>query len=144
MTSFYDTFKTDERLECETGLELDYGACGVITIRRAGGANQAFQRVLAAKFKPYERQAQTDTLDPAVNRRLLAETYGETVIVGWRGVKDETGNDLHFSPENAVKLLLDLPELFADIRAQATTAANFRRASVEETAKNSPVASATS
>lgn len=144
MTSFYETFQTDETLECGQGLELDYGACGSITIHRAGGTNRKFLRIMAAKFKPYERQMQSDTLDEAVSRRLLAETYAESVIIGWRGVKDAAGHELAFTQENAIKLLTDLPELFADIREQATKVANFRREQAEETAKNLPTASASS
>ena len=144
MTTFQEIFNTDENLESGEGIELDYGDCGTIIIHRAGGANRKFQWVLAAKFKPYERQMRTKTMKEAVSRRLLAETYAETVLVGWRGVKDASGQDLPFTSENATKLLLDVPELFEDIREQAYDVSNFRREQVEETAKNLPTASATS
>ena len=136
MPSFYDTFETDTNLECGEGVDLDYRACGVITIHRAGGANRKFQRVLAAKSKPYARQIQLDELDDETDMRIIAETYAETVIIGWRGVKDRQGLELPFTKENVVKLLMELPELFADIRRQARDISNFRKAAVEADAKN--------
>ena len=142
MKSFYDAFTTDKNLESGAGVDLDYGDCGVITIHRAGGSNKKFGTVFAAKLRPYERQMNMGTLDDGVAERLLAEAYAEAVIVGWRGVKGESGKNLSFNKDNVVKLLLDLPELFRDIQEQAQKTSNFRKAEVEDEAKNSESASA--
>jgi len=144
MKSFYDAFGTDENLEKGEGVDLDYGDCGIITIHRAGGSNKKFGSVFAAKLRPYERQMQMGTLEDGIAERLLAEAYAEAVIVGWRGVKNDQGKALAFEKKNVVKLLLDLPELFRDIQEQAQKAANFRRAGIEDAAKNSPSVSASS
>jgi hypothetical protein len=142
MKNFYDAFSTDRELETGQGIDLDYGDCGRITIHRAGGANKKFASVFAAKLRPYERQMQMGTLDDGTAERLLAETYAEAVVVGWKGVKDAKGKSLEFDKKACVALLLDLPELFKDIQEQAGRAANFRRAGIEAAAKNSPSASA--
>jgi len=144
MKSFYDAFSTDANLEKGDGIDLDYGDCGTITIHRAGGSNKKFGTVFAAKLRPYERQMQMGTLEDGIAERLLAEAYAEAVIVGWRGVKDGQGRPLPFDKANVVKLLQDLPELFRDIQEQAQKAANFRRAGIEDAAKNSPSDSASS
>jgi len=142
LKSFYNAFTTDKNLESGAGVDLDYGDCGVITIHRAGGSNKKFGTVFAAKLRPYERQMNMGTLDDGVAERLLAEAYAEAVIVGWRGVKGESGKNLSFNKDNVVKLLLDLPELFRDIQEQAQKTSNFRKAEVEDEAKNSESASA--
>jgi hypothetical protein len=142
MTSFYETFSTDPELEAGKGIDLDYGPCGVITVHRAGGANRMFTQVFAAKMKPYERRIANGTLEDDLAERLLAETYAETVIVGWRGVKGPDGKDLAFNRKNAVKLLTELPDLFRDIQEQTTRITNFRRENLEEAAKNSRKSSA--
>ena len=141
MKSFYDAFATDRDLEVGQGIDLDYGDCGTITIQRAGGANRKFASVFAAKLRPYERQMQMGTLEDGTAERLLAETYAEAVIIGWRGVKDAKGKALAFDKKACVQLLLDLPELFRDIQEQAGKAANFRRQGIEDAAKNSQSAS---
>jgi len=134
--SFYETFSTNENLEAGEGVDLDYGKSGVITIHRAGGENKKFARVLNAKMKPYRRQLQNGTMDDAVAEKLMAETYAEAVIIGWKGVKGRDGKDMPFTKENVVKLLTDLPELFKDIQDQANTVANFRKEEIEAEAKN--------
>lgn len=135
--TLYDQFKNDGELEVHQGIDLDYGGGAVITIRRAGGLNKAYGAVFAAKLRPYERQIQTGSMDEATASRLLAEVYAEAVVLDWRGVTDAAGEALAFTRENVVKVLFDLPELFRDLQEQAGKLANFRRAAVEEAAKNS-------
>lgn len=134
--SFYDTFSTDPDLEAGSGVALDYGDAGKITIHRAGGANRKFSTVLDAKLKPYRRQIENGTLDDKIAERVLAEAYAEAVIIGWSGVSGRDGKPLAFTKANVVGLLTDLPDLFADIKAQATRVSNFRRAAVEADAGN--------
>lgn len=134
--SFYETFGTNENLEAGQGVDLDYGKDGTITIHRAGGENKKFARVLNAKMKPYRRQLQNGTMDDAVAEKLMAETYAEAVIIGWKDVKGKDGKKLEFTKENVIQLLTDLPELFKDIQDQANTIANFRKEEIEAEAKN--------
>lgn len=136
--SLYKQFKNDDDMEIHQGIDLDYGGGPVITVRRAGGANKAYGAVLSAKMRPYERQIQAGNLDDDTASRLLSEVYAEAVILGWKGVAGDKGQVLSFSKENVVRVLTDLPDLFRDIQEQAGKLANFRRAEVEETAKNSP------
>lgn len=148
----YAQFKTDQNLE-KDGIFLDYGDFR-FKVARAGGANQRFQKILAAKFKPHRRLMQLDVMDDDLARKLLAESYAEAVILGWDhkvgegesakwepGMIDEEGKVMEFNNENVIKVLLDLPELFRDIQGQCDSAANFQLESRKETAKNSKPAS---
>ena len=135
--SLYSQFKTDANLENEEGVALDYGDGGVFTIHRAGGSNKKFQRLLTTRLKPYSRRIENGTLSDDVARDILVSTYADAVIVDWHGVKDEKDEELAFTRDNVIKVLTDLPELFADIQEQATKVANFRAEQLEDTAKNS-------
>ena len=120
---------------------LEYGTAsngGVIGIKiaRAGGSNAAYQRVLERKLKPYRRQLQTDTMDNKVAERILIEVFAETVVVGWENVEDAKGKQLEYNVENVIKVLTDLPDLFADIQKAASDAALFRKDALEADAKN--------
>jgi len=64
------------------------------------------------------------------------EAYAEAVILGWDGVAGPDGAPLPFTRENAVKLMLDLPDLFRDVQEQATKAALFRAAADLDAEKN--------
>ena len=150
--SIYKTFETDKNIEQE-GIEVDYGDTRFV-LARAGGANNRFKKVFQAKTKPYRRQIETDTLSESVARKMLAEAYAEAIIIRvdvaevddnnepilvkgekkWKlnRIPLEDGTDSPATQERVTALLLDLPELFADIQEMATLASNYR--AVEEEA----------
>lgn len=134
MSGPYSVFRTDKSLEKE-GIVLDYGDFK-IKIARAGGANAAFQKALAAKVRPYKRQLDAGTIPDDVAEKLFLDVYAESVVLGWEGVTDENGKPLPYSKENAVKLFSDLPDLFRDVQNQAASISNFRAEVTEDTIKN--------
>lgn len=134
--STYSAYKTDAARETK-GVLLDLGDAGKFRIARAGGANATFQKRLAALTKPHRRAIQTGNVDEDVANRLMVQVYCETVLLGWEGVTDEDGAELGFSVAAAVKLLVDLPDLFKDIRQTADDASLFRLDLLETDAKNS-------
>ena len=135
--SFYTQYNTDENLENGQGVDLDYGDCGTITIHRAGGTNKKYAKVASAKLKPFSRQIKMGTADAEAIRKVMVEIYADSVIVGWKGVKDAEGKPMKFSRENVIKLMNDLPDLFDDIQDQADKISLFRKEQAEEIAKNS-------
>lgn len=132
MTSPYQMFGTNKALEAEKGVTIDYGSFS-ITVLRAGNSNRKYLERLTAKMRPYRTQKK---MDPDVSRRLLAEVYAEAVIVGWKDVKDASGNSMEFTRENCVKLLIDLPDMFDDLVRFAEDMRNFQTEQVEEETKN--------
>jgi hypothetical protein len=138
--SLYKQFKTDENVE-KDGVWLQYGLASngkytSIRIARAGGSNMKYQRLLEKKTKPYRRQLQMDMADEKVIESVLIEVYAEAVILDWENVEGPDGQMIPFSKENCIKLLRDLPDLFADIREQSTKNALFRAEIREQDAKN--------
>lgn len=132
----YKTFKTDENIESQQGITLDYGAAGKFKIHRAGGANQKFKNYAQAQFKPYTRQIQQGTLDEKVATEINADIFARTVVVGWEGVTGPDDKPLEFNYENCKQLLIDLPDLFADIQKAAQDASLFRKEMIEEIVGN--------
>lgn len=137
-------FKTDAVIENE-GIDLNYGPVDdtdpkagdiLIRIRRAGGANKAYSKALTAKMRPYRKQVESGTLEPAVAERVLREVYAETIIIGWTNVRGEDGKDVPFSSENVLAMLEEAPDLFADIQSQAGQMSLFRAEVAESIAKN--------
>jgi len=129
--SLYDKFDTDKKAEADVGIVLDYGEAGKIRIHRAGGANQRFKNYTTATLKPFTRQINTGTMDEETSRKLTAQIYAKTIIIGWEGVVGRDGEPLEFNEENVAKLLLDLPELFDDIQRAAQDASLFRSTETE-------------
>lgn len=133
--SLYKQFKTDEKLE-KQGLTLNFGEGVSIRVARAGGSNDRYMKRMEALTKPYRRQIASETADNKVLEKVVLEVFCETVVLGWEGVTDENGNVLAFNKENAIKLFTDLPDLFAEVKEQASKSALFRLSLNEEDAKN--------
>lgn len=133
--SLYKQFGTDKNLET-SGIILQYGEGVEIRIARAGGSNKRYQKSMTQRSKPYRRAMANDTLGNDVAEKMLAEVYAESVVLGWEGVTDEQGEALEFNFDNCVKVLTDLPDLFADIREQAQKSALFRTDDLDEDVKN--------
>lgn len=142
METLYDAYETDADKENGAGVDLDFGKLGVITINRAGGANKRFQRAVAELQQDYQDQISNDAIEDDEGFERLARVYAKTVLVGWKGIKGRDGKPLTFNEKNVVKLLTDLPDFFAVIRARAMEVATFRKKQAEQTAKNSDGASA--
>lgn len=141
--SMYDKFKTDESREVN-GIVLDYGDFR-IRIARAGGQNKRYAKVLEAKSRPYQRAIQTETINFEIQMGILRQVYAEAVVLKWEtlvgetwkdGIEAEDGSLLPVNVDNIVKTFEALPDLFADIRAQADRVALFRAELVKEQAKN--------
>ena len=122
--NLYQRFKTNSDLEGKKGVVLDYGEGVKITILRAGGSNRKYQQILREKLMASGRKLASMTDDES--ERGMIEVYADAVIVAWEGVKDEEGNEVPFTRENVVKIMTDLPELFADVQRAAGAFELFR------------------
>ena len=135
MTSIYEQFDTNREVETK-GIELDFGEAGVFTIARAGGANKRYAKVMKQMASPYKRQMEHDLMSPESVDDLLIDVFVESVMIGWKGVKDREGKDLKYSKKVCTELFHELPELFAVVRNESSKAANFRHQDLEGDAKN--------
>ncbi len=146
MANPYELFKTDEKVEVEQGVTLDYGAFRV-RIARAGGNNKKFGKLLIARMKPYRRQLDTDTMDEEVSAAILRGVYADAIVLGFDvknedgtyevGIPAEDGSVKPFTRENLIKIFEDLPEFFRDVQDQANRVSLFRAAELEADVKNS-------
>jgi len=142
--NLYDLYQTDQKKERDNGVEVEFPGGVKLWIRRAGGNNVAYEKALDEVMKPYRRQLQQGLLDEGKARELEARVYARGVIINWEGVTDESGAKMDCTEENIVKLFTDLPDLFVEVKQQATDIANFRVEQREADAKNSGNRSTTS
>ncbi len=124
--SIYEVFDTNPDEEV-SGIWIDYGPFKFL-IARAGGANRAFASTIERKMRPHRAAVASGAMDEKVAERLLAEAYADSILLKWEGVTDRQGGNLPFNKKNAVALLLDVPELFKALRAEAELLANFLQA----------------
>lgn len=139
--SLYTQFKTDEKIEQE-GINVEYGTASngkpiTFKVARTGGSNTKYLKLLEARTKPYRRQIQNDTLENKLAEKIFLEVFVDSVLLGWENVEDASGTLLVFNRENAIKVFTDLPDLYNDLREQASKSALFRAEIKEADAKNS-------
>lgn len=143
MSGMYDQFRTSKDTETN-GLWVNYGAF-MVRVARAGGANKAFSKKMEELTRPYRRAINTGTMDEGVADDLLRQGYAETVILDWKvkqgedyvkGIESPDGSILPVTVENIMATLKNLPELFADLREQASAMTLFRESLREEAAGN--------
>ena len=143
VNALFSQFKTDPRLERE-GVTVEYltgddeadKAPPTFIVARAGGANIAYDNMMDQRLKPLRRRLQADNVSNKELEKITKEVFIETVLKGWKNVKDENGNLIEFSKNAAAELFGTLPELYEDLRRQANTVSLFRATAVEAIAKN--------
>jgi hypothetical protein len=145
----YQLFKTDESIEVEKGITLDYGDFR-IRIARAGGSNKKYVKLMNARLRPHRRRIETDTLEESVATSVMIELYADSIVLGWyskngngefvEGIHDENGGIMPYTRENVIKTFQALPELFSDVRIQSDKAALFRAEELDIDGKKSVTA----
>jgi len=133
----YEAFSMDEKRERD-GIEFET-PWGTFILARPGGSNKRFKTRFNELTAPYRIRGidLEEIMDDDESKRVFVQLYAETVVKGWRDVKDADGNEIPFSVENAIKLFTDLEDLFGVILQAAQKMSLFRAKLVEEDAKNS-------
>lgn len=124
-TNLHAAFKTDPDLE-KDGVIVDYGPAK-FTISRMGGANSARVKAAHAKhIKPYSGVLKHGSLSDDKLREIDAKVFVETSLISWEGVTKEDGTLIEYSFENAVALMIELPELYLDLATRAISVDTFK------------------
>lgn len=124
-TNIDKMFGTDKNIE-KNGIVLDYGEFQ-LTVARAGGSNQAYNKRLEQITKPYRRAIENETMDQKLSMDILMQVYAETVVLGWEGVTDDKGKDVPFSKEACLRMFQNNQDFFLDVQSQATKMVLFKK-----------------
>lgn len=145
MSNLYTMFKTEEKHETQ-GVWLEYGRTDPtpehpegepirIKIARAGGKNMSFNKALEKATRPYRKAIQTGTIALDTIENLYREVFVDHVVLDWTNVsapiKDASGavtgfELLPYKRDNVLRVLIDLPDLYNDLKEQANSLSLFR------------------
>jgi acyl carrier protein phosphodiesterase len=101
-----------------------------------GGANKAYSEAITRKLRPFLTKYNAGKpLDLEKVNEINIECFVDHCLLRWENITDREGKPLLFTKENAIKLLLDLPELYTALSEQAGDVESFRE--VEEIAGKS-------
>lgn len=149
--SLYSNFGTDPKLE-QQGLRVEYATENperpiVFILARAGGANKEFSRVLEQLLRPHRQALRAKVVSKELEKAvelIYMQVFARTVVKGWENVDDENGKSLPFTPDNALKVMTDLPQLYAALKSEAEDWTNYKLKELEDDAGNSGQSSVTS
>lgn len=146
--SLRKTFRTDRTAEIE-GVDVEVAINEhnekpiSIRIARMSSSNKRYTKELNRVTKPHMSAIQNDAMDNDLARKMLQKVFVDTILLGWTNLpKSElTGNEadtdlLPFTPENALALFAELPDLYDDWEGRAQKAAAFREQEREVNAGN--------
>jgi hypothetical protein len=101
-------------------------------------ASDVAKRKFDSLMEPYQARINAGIkLTEEENKKLNIKFFSETIVRGWKGLKDAEKKDIKFSPENAAKLFEALPRFFALVLRLASDEDAFTIAKVEDEEKNS-------
>jgi hypothetical protein len=141
--SMYDTFGTDEHAE-RSGVWVDYGSFRVL-LARAGGKNKAFEKGLEIATKPFRRAIAAGRMENDRLSEIVRKVFVETCILAWetkqndsfvKGIEYPRGTIVEPTKATILAALTDLPDLFDDLQAQASSINLFRQEELAEDAGN--------
>lgn len=99
-------------------------------------SNLAFQRAVNRLQAPHRKKIEKGTLDPQTSLDISCEAMGEHLVLGWKNVAMADGKEVTFSPDEAKKLLIAMPDFREFVQDYALDLENFRQAETEELGKS--------
>lgn len=69
-------------------------------------------------------------------RKINVQVVAHCILLDWKGVKNEAGEAVPYSPEVGIEALDDMPDLLNDLLLAAMNQELFRAQNIEATAKN--------
>ena len=136
--SIYEMYETDMAKEVE-GFWYPVSKRISVKLARAGGANLAFSKAMEEKTRPHRKRGgafEGENVDVELATELMKQAFAETIILDWKGITNKAGKTVAYSPAAANKLLIDLPDLYVELRDAAGAAANYRLEEIKDDVGN--------
>lgn len=132
----FEDYATNHDVESE-GAVRDFGDFW-IKLARAGGSNKKYSKALRKTTAPYNRAIDLGKLPDELANKLMVTVYAEAVVLDWGGdgMVDPDGQPLPCTKENVVRVLTELPDLFAEVRKAAEGMELFQQANRERTGED--------
>ncbi len=95
-------------------------------VRHFSGTNPRVQAAMATYYKPYAYQIERGTLPKEVGDEITRKLFVDVCLVSWNGIKNEKGEAIECTKENAIELFKSLPTLFEDVWKHANNFQNYK------------------
>jgi hypothetical protein len=123
-TNLDKIFKTSKDLE-SGGVWFDISDETGFLLRPFKGTNPRTKAAMARYYKPYARQVEMGTLAQEKEDEIQVKLFIDICLVDWKGVEID-GNIVECTPEEALKLFKNLPDLFDTLWRHSNDFNNYR------------------
>jgi hypothetical protein len=117
------TFATDLDAE-ENGVWVDIGDGGQLLVARLG--NPKYQKFLREISKPFKSSIRRKTISEDKSDELMLKAFSNTILLDWKGIEDDKGKAIKYTPDAAYQLLHDLKDFRNLVTELATEQQVFR------------------
>lgn len=117
-------FKRDTTLERE-GVWFEVSSGTQFLLRRFGGSNIEVKKAMLKFYKPYAKLIEKNLLPESKEKEVYVKAFVDSSLIDWKGVEIE-GEEAPFTFDNAVKLLVSLPELTEALMEHSQDQSNFQ------------------
>ncbi len=98
----FSNFKVNKD-KAENGVDFQYAPTLMLRVARFNSPK--VQNYLRKKQKPFMRQINQGTMDEETSRDILRKVLARFCLLGWKGLIDDDGKAIPYSPEKAEELL---------------------------------------
>lgn len=104
----------------------------------AGTASPAYQEALRQLMRPHVRDVRRGSIEPAVVEEVTIRAAAQTLLLDWRNIEDDDGNDLSYSSDKAYEIMSDpaYREVYEFVMECARDIGRFREEDLEEAQGN--------
>ena len=123
-------FKFDEDLKkVDEGVWMDFEGSKFLI---AHISNMKFQRALSRLQQPHRRKIEQGSIDPNLNKRIVAEAMAEGVLLDWKNVGSVGGETPAYTPKLGMTALMKSVEFRDWVSEIATNMSNYRDEEISE------------
>lgn len=127
--SFLNKYKTDKAAETEgVWVQVDDGVEWLVA-RINNDKARAERRTLEKPYKNFRE------IPDSVHEDILRKVVARTVLLGWKGMKDDKGKEIPHSPAKAEELFKEYPDMLSDVMSLSMARETFQTEGTEA-AKN--------
>ena len=136
MTLKISNFRTDKPEHIE-GVWEDIGQGASVKVARINNPNylkviRRFGKSIAKKMS----RGGGGQMDLEAGIAAAKKAYAETILLDWKGIIDDDGNEIPYSKENALMMITNYHEFFTLIQELAGDEERFETELLEDSAKN--------
>lgn len=136
------SLKPNEK-KANEGVWVEWQSGIMLLIAKTG--NQRYRDFVRAKMQTGgPKKLRTSALDILEDERMqgiVREGVARFVLLDWKDVQDDDGNELPYTWEEGVRAFDEFPELLEDVLGFANKSQNFRDEEIEDAAGNSETGS---